>query len=210
MQPAMLQKAYTKRQATIARLKEQAQAFGLTIREMEQEAQPPPLPQSPPPPQVPSKVQAHATPLMAQEIVRKPAPFDGAAVAKPQRVACVPDEPEAPRHEAYAMGDQAPKIISTEAQQAVRADGLPINVPRKIVSTAGVTDVAIVNTGGDVALQQRFKALKTEQDSNPDAHIFGRDGYTVRDCTLCRGTGKARIGGQACQKCQGTGLAKQE
>lgn len=111
-------------------------------------------------------------------------------------------------HTSYDVPEQAaPQIIDHEEQVITGRGGVPVPIPKKIVSSAGTTEVAVVDTGGDKALQQRFKNLSDTRES----HDFSK-GYTkeaassARPCTFCRGTGIAKIGKQACPKCKGSGL----
>ena len=82
--------------------------------------------------------------------------------------------------------------------------GQPIAIPKKRVDGTGTTRINIVNTGGDTALQERFKNAAMSEDSD------FRHGYqgATRDCPICKGTGFAENAGEeiSCPKCGGTGI----
>ena len=82
--------------------------------------------------------------------------------------------------------------------------GQPIAIPKKRVDGTGTTRINIVNTGGDSALQERFKNAAMSEDSD------FRHGYqgATRDCPICKGTGFAENAGEeiSCPKCSGTGI----
>ena len=118
------------------------------------------------------------------------------------------------KHESYnttevALKDgtkvNAPKEKVEEAQVVSGRGGVPISIPRKVVGDAGVTDIIIVDTGGDRTLQNRFKSIANDSINNygPDF----KSGYAVRDCTLCGGAGISRISKDVCPKCKGAGTA---
>ncbi|MEM3000674.1 MAG: hypothetical protein QXP41_00580 [Candidatus Nitrosocaldus sp.] len=97
----------------------------------------------------------------------------------------------------------APKERVEEAQIVPGRGGVPISIPKKVVGDAGVTDIMIVDTGGDRVIQNIFRDIARNSVNNygPDF----RSGYIVRDCTLCSGTGISRISKDACPKCKGAG-----
>lgn len=86
--------------------------------------------------------------------------------------------------------------------------GLDVAVPVRRVGKTGETRVTVVDTGGDRALQERFKRLKESGDSSNGPHDFIRGGYQVRtaSCGLCRGIGKIANGKKTCPKCGGSGI----
>lgn len=99
-----------------------------------------------------------------------------------------------------------PKTIEAETQVVSGRAGIPITIPKKIVSEAGRSDVKIVNTGGDRALQDRFKS-EAEESRGDRGHSYA-DGYNNTDprpCNFCDGTGVAKIGRMTCPRCKGTG-----
>ncbi len=112
-----------------------------------------------------------------------------------------PTSADAPAHASYDTAkDEAPAILEAEEQVVDGRCGIPTPIPKKIVSEAGVTEINIVNTGGDQALQNRFKDMAKEGKPPDFAH-----GYKLRQCGICVGTGIAKITGQTCPKCKGAG-----
>lgn len=103
----------------------------------------------------------------------------------------------------------APGIIEHEEQVVTGRGGSSVVIPKKIVSEAGVTDINIVDTGGDKALQNRFKAttqMAAEARSAGEAQkAILQGGYMAKDCPLCKGTGITKINNQTCKKCNGVG-----
>lgn len=116
----------------------------------------------------------------------------------------VPNHPEAPSYESYAIPEGAPAVVSREEQIVQGRAGRPVAIPKKIVSAAGTTDVNIVDTGGDAALQQRFKEL-SEVSKRTETPPSFQNGYLIRECVLCKGTGVTIIGNKTCPKCKGVG-----
>lgn len=108
-------------------------------------------------------------------------------------------------HQPYDISDDAPGIIEHEEQTISGRAGTPTAIPKKIVSEAGTTEINVVNTGGDKALQERFKALAHGSQSNVKSPDF-RSGYAIRECAVCRGTGTTKIGNKTCPKCNGSGI----
>ncbi len=96
----------------------------------------------------------------------------------------------------------------TTKQVVQASDGRPIHLPKTVRDNeGGQTNIRVVNTGGDVALQRRFKQLGHSSTGDTPSPHFGK-GYTVRDCVACGGTGAARIGNGECPKCSGDGFNK--
>lgn len=102
---------------------------------------------------------------------------------------------------------QAPTITEHEEQVIMGRDGKPMVIPKKVVGEAGTTDITIVNTGGDKALQERLKqavqASTVSKNACERALLAG--GYNARECPLCKGCGITKINNQQCVKCGGTG-----
>jgi len=100
------------------------------------------------------------------------------------------------------------ETIQTTKQVVQASDGRPIHLPKTIHDSAGGrTDIRVVKTGGDVALQRRFKQLGHASQSGPSPD-FGK-GYTVRDCRACNGSGMSRVDVKnKCPKCGGDGFNK--
>lgn len=103
----------------------------------------------------------------------------------------------------------APGIFDHEEQVVKGRGGAEVVIPKKIVSEAGTTEINIVNTGGDKALQDRFKGMQVAsaeaRTSNEAQRAFLSGGYMAKDCTLCSGTGITKINNQTCKKCNGVG-----
>lgn len=96
-----------------------------------------------------------------------------------------------------------PTVVEHQEQQISGAAGVPVAIPKKIVSNHGTTEISIVDTGGDRALQARLKDM-----SKSDQAVSFREGYdTMRECTFCGGTGQAKIGNIKCPRCKGAGLS---
>jgi hypothetical protein len=89
-----------------------------------------------------------------------------------------------------------------EFTDAVGKEGVPMRVPKKIKYSDGETKIAIINTGGDQTIQHRLKTLSKQQNS----YSYGKDGYDVKPCNACDGTGFSKVKDDACQKCGGVGF----
>jgi len=102
---------------------------------------------------------------------------------------------------------QAPTITEHEEQVIMGRDGKPMVIPKKVVGDAGTTDITIVNTGGDKALQQRLKMLEQSSQVSKSAceRALLAGGYSAKECPLCKGCGVTKINNQQCIKCGGTG-----
>lgn len=210
-----LKKAYLKKKQAIEKLKQQAKQYGFDVMDTAPAGQAVKI-------AVPAKAagptivhvqksgeqtQSQAAPA-SQQLSPSDAQSAGPAVSTQGRplLANVPEDAEAPRFAAHEIDKKkAPKVLSTTEQIYERGDGLPIKLPKKIVSEAGETNIRVVQTGGDAAMQARLKNLKSQLDQNENAHSFNKDGYALRTCTLCQGKGKTAINGQICAKCNGAG-----
>lgn len=112
----------------------------------------------------------------------------------------------------YVKKDQevsVPIPIKVESQMVPGRKGVPVRLPKVIRdNNGGVTTIAIINTGGNEAIQERFKELADEsrRTEGNTAYSFGEKGYDVINCSLCEGTGKARATGDVCPKCKGVGM----
>jgi hypothetical protein len=192
-----IKKAYQKKLKAIEKVKEMAKLLGLNVDEIKK---------APAPQAATASVAAQPQAVMQRQEIQK-STADTTAVAVPRSAtANVPDDVEAPRGASYAIDGKAPKVFKKkEATFERSSDGMPIRVPERIVSEAGTTNIAVIQGEGDQQLQRRLKDLKAALDRDPNAHIFGRDGYTITDCTFCSGTGRAKIGDQLCPKCKGKG-----
>ena len=94
-----------------------------------------------------------------------------------------------------------------EIGKAKGREGIDIAIPVVRRGKTGETKVSIVDTGGDVALQRRFKAM-ADQSQSPSGPPDFKQGYQVRtvQCSLCNGTGKLMGGSKDCPKCDGVGM----
>jgi hypothetical protein len=188
-----LQKAYEKKKAAIQKLLEQAKMFGLTIGDSPKAA-PAPAPAS-----VPADAPAEKTPEQKT--------LDGG-----QTASVVPsDNAFAPKMQGHKIDQtKAPKVTSVEEQVIERSDGLPLRVPSKIRGEAGTTSIVVRPSQSDKELQTRHKEhAKATMDENPGrkVHNFNKDGYGVKDCTLCEGTGFTKANNQVCGRCKGSGMS---
>lgn len=96
-----------------------------------------------------------------------------------------------------------PKVQSVEEQQFRAPSGRPITVPKTIKHDTGTTRIAIVDTGGNSALQKRFKAVAEWSETAKEPHRGYAD--VSRPCVPCAGTGFSKINNEVCTKCKGTG-----
>jgi hypothetical protein len=98
--------------------------------------------------------------------------------------------------------------IRSKEQQVVEGRGRkPMVIPKTIKYSDGVTNIHVVNTGGDKTIQDRFRDLAQDsmQGDRP-RFCYGADGYDVIPCNACDGTGTAKVGTGPCPKCQGVGF----
>ena len=195
---AAIKKGYAKKLKEIEQIKELAKLHGLSVIDPSEtqppqpQAQPRLQPQQPQPPQTGQKV-----------LYRKPS--DQGEMQQKAATANVPESEEAPRIASHQIDGKAPKILSKEDKVIERSDGLPIKVPEKIVSEAGITHISIVNTGGDAEIQRRTKEMAKSLDIEVGASTRPSKGYSVKDCAICRGSGKV-MNNQMCPRCKGSGL----
>ena len=114
------------------------------------------------------------------------------------------------RHDDYHIQSEGevPAITAKKDQSYKTESGREITIPSVLYDDkGGKTDIRIVNTGGDRALQNRFKGLAegSKGGGGPDF----RNQYGVRDCIACNGTGVSRIDkSKSCPKCGGDGFFK--
>ena len=114
------------------------------------------------------------------------------------------------KHDSYgsAQGNKTPTVTARQSKTYKTESGREINVPSVIYDDeGGKTDIKIVNTGGDRALQNRFKGMAegSKGGGGPDF----RNQYSVRDCTACGGSGGSRVSkSKPCPKCGGDGIFK--
>jgi len=89
-----------------------------------------------------------------------------------------------------------PVDFITESQIVPGREGIPVQIPAKVQGDTGQTEISIIKVTPQEMLD-RFKSLN-------DTPIPGAYGVT-RDCTFCNATGRTRVGGQKCPKCNGRG-----
>jgi hypothetical protein len=206
----------------IQELKEKAEKLGLKIGE---ETRPEPLAPVAPPPSAPKAddrrrfhhgMKQQNAPAETPEEAEAEAPAPTVAEIAEESVAEVPVDPGMgiQSHSSYNPtnidGGEKLETIQKTKQVIQTSDGRPVHIPKTLHDSAGGrTDIRVVNTGGDAALQRRFKQLgqasKAEAAPSPDF----RHGYTVRDCRACNGTGVSRVDQKKqCPKCGGDGFTK--
>lgn len=83
--------------------------------------------------------------------------------------------------------------------------GADVAIPIRRVGKTGETKVRVIDTGGDLMLQRRFKEMAKQSDTEPPE--YGTKGYRIRtvQCGLCRGNG-VLPNKKSCPKCDGAGL----
>ena len=104
--------------------------------------------------------------------------------------------------------DVRPETYERELQQLTTKSGRQVILPSKIVGNTGTTVVKVVDSGGDRALQDRFKSEAQNSVGMEQGTLSAQPSYendTVM-CTFCGGTGVSRMGNVACPKCNGAGL----
>jgi hypothetical protein len=127
------------------------------------------------------------------------------AVAEPEPIILPSsDAPsDAEKHDNYNLPKATLRETVKDQQKLTTPSRGSIILPKKIIDNeGGQTDIKIVNSGGDLALQTRFKQLAETSKSKPPDLIRG--GYLVHNCNSCGGTGKLK--GSACIACGGEGI----
>ena len=111
-------------------------------------------------------------------------------------------------HDFASLEDQLPEDVrrgKIKMEMMEGRGGQPLAIPKKRMDGTGTTRINIVKTGGDTALQERFKTMASSE--NPADF---RNGYqsSSRDCPICKGTGFATNAGEEiqCPKCDGVGI----
>ena len=97
----------------------------------------------------------------------------------------------------------APGVLEADEQVVEGRAGMPISIPKKVVSEAGTTEIMIIK-GGEKKIQERMKAM-TQANNKESLDRAINSGYVTHECTLCKGTGITRINNQTCVKCGGAG-----
>ena len=98
---------------------------------------------------------------------------------------------------------QMPTENVTEVQEIVDASGGVATIPKVMAGNMGTTKITVKDSGGDSALQKRFKSMAKE---SMGSDIKSYSGTQDVNCTFCGGSGISRIGKQACPKCEGLGV----
>lgn len=134
---------------------------------------------------------------------QQPADARPAFPARPRKVNSAakinaPSDAFAKTEEGYDTSD-APALLESEAQEVRGVGGVPVMIPKTLVSESGKTDIRVVNAMNDADIQKRFKNV-TDGDTK-----FKVQDYGLKDCTFCSGTGRAKIGGALCPRCKGVG-----
>ena len=143
-----------------------------------------------------------------EEIIETPSDI----IQEPQHPAQVAGAPDVrlEQHNSYKTpsSEKTPTITARKNQKYITESGREVLVPQVLYDDeGGKTDIRIVNTGGDRALQNRFKGMA--EGSKGGAGPDFRNQYAVRDCTSCGGTGVSRVNRtKACPKCGGDGFFK--
>lgn len=111
-------------------------------------------------------------------------------------------------HDFSSLEDQLPEDVrrgKIKMEMMEGRGGQPLAIPKKRMDGTGTTRINIVKTGGDTALQERFKTMASSE--NPADF---RNGYqsSSRDCPICKGTGFTTNAGEEiqCPKCDGVGI----
>lgn len=100
--------------------------------------------------------------------------------------------------EGYDTSD-APALLESEAQEVRGVGGVPVFIPKTLVTEGGKTEITVIPGMNNDDLQKRFKGI-ADGDTK-----FKTQNYGLKDCNFCRGTGKAKIGGGNCPRCKGVG-----
>lgn len=100
--------------------------------------------------------------------------------------------------EGYDTSD-APALIESEVQEVKGVGGVPVIIPKRLVTEAGTSEIRTITGITDKDLQNRFKGI-----ADGDTKFKTQD-YGLKDCNFCRGTGRAKIGGGECPRCKGVG-----
>jgi RecJ-like exonuclease len=101
-----------------------------------------------------------------------------------------------------------PVTVESELQIVEGRAGVPIKIPKRIVDdTGGKTDFKVLPTAGSSqAFEKRFKDMADRSIANQGPDFTDKGRYEEpRPCNFCDGTGKAKIGNQACPRCKGVG-----
>lgn len=142
--------------------------------------------------QVQTPSAAPAAPVRTTQVDNRPRKVNSAA-----RIAAPSLDGEAAA-QGYDTSD-APALIESEAQEVRGVGGVPVMIPKTLVSEGGTTEITVIAGMNNDDLQKRFKGI-ADGDTK-----FKTQNYGLKDCNFCRGTGKAKIGGGNCPRCKGVG-----
>ena len=103
-------------------------------------------------------------------------------------------------HNGNIVEGAPPQNVAQKRQVVKGRAGIPISLPKSITArspdgTLVETDINVINTGGDQALQRRFK----------DQRYQAQCDY-ANECRQCRGTGMVGRRKEECRRCSGTGV----
>ncbi len=216
--PKMIREAAEKQRAEktseIEELRKKAAELGLTLAPLDQSpAQP--IPQAPVPPQAPVvNTQPNPQVPTPPPTIDEGKMIDGTEADKKVNLSI--DNSAGAQYGAAGGGEydiRTEEKPSENLKEGEKAEigyikgrgGMQTAIPVRRVGKSGETTVKVVDTGGDRALQDRFKGMANDSE-NPNAHSFGKDGYQVRTitCTLCNGDGYTM--NRKCPKCDGAGM----
>lgn len=115
----------------------------------------------------------------------------------------IPKEIEVKDDQGNVVRAARPQNVAQKRQVVKGRAGIPISIPKDVVSNNGSdiieTTIQVVNTGGDPALQRRFKSLNEMQER-------GALRDYVTSCRSCRGLGYLGRNKKSCKYCEGTGI----
>jgi len=191
----------------IERIKEMAAKYGMTLSGKEES--------SPQPQKTAAQPSGHKNihpGLKRQPIARQEAPELSEPPAEQFEQPLQEDAGETANVERYneyeTRKDGVPRITAQKSQVVKTESGREVVVPSILYDDVGTkTSIRIVNTGGDRALQSRFKEMADASKGNRGPDF--RNQYGIRDCVACNGTGRSRINkNNPCPKCGGDGFFK--
>lgn len=210
--PKAVKECVSKKAAEIEHLKQMAEKYGFVLAEKDLIAPRESEPAATAPARKPAPActkKASAPILRRQHIEGKEDRTPKAPPPQPKSV----DGQMVEGHSSYAVDSKDDtqkqlKVVSHKAQTVETHSRGPITIPTDMRdSEGGHTSIRIVNSGGDRALQDRFRGMaeSSKSDSGPDF----RHSYGVSDCMACGGTGLSRIdNSKPCPKCKGDGIIK--
>lgn len=156
---------------------------------------------APTPQAIPTRAPAPA--ITPEFDAQQPADTKPVAPARPRKVNSAakinaPTNEFSKTEEGYDTSD-APALLESEAQEVRGVGGIPVMIPKTLVTEGGKTDIRVVTAMNDADIQKRFKNV-TDGDTK-----FKVQDYGLKDCTFCSGSGRAKIGGALCPRCKGVG-----